>query len=230
LVSHQLPTKILIPLFDKSIVACSETDLIRKLHGSGLHTKSGHRITGRFKRELAIGTHGKILLLEQVKVFDPEGALVYEERFKVYPLIIASKVISVFGGAADRKHFILKNQARIKKVSAHKSNLTPANARLNEIYQRVRDFREQNSISILTLEQIFTDFELTPNEDWLLRLEFLELYEKVNPAHVTIAKLRTQLKNLSDKHAEWKDMIVRGLSLSNSSNSSSSSSTAGAST
>jgi hypothetical protein len=206
----------MLPLFDKEVVSSAITDLQRKLHGSGLHTKAGHRIQGRFKRELTLGTHGKILLLEHVKITDISGKLIYEEHQKIYPLILASRIESVFGGAADRKQFVLKNQARTQRVTSHKSNLTPTNVGLNELYQRVRDFRELAQTNPSALEPVVLELNRTHTDDWLLRLELLEIFEKQSPNSIWAAQLREHLKNLSESHSEWKDLIARGLALINS--------------
>jgi phenylalanine-4-hydroxylase len=211
-----LPAKLVLPLFDKNVVTSTLTDLQRKLHGSGLHTKAGHRVLGRFKKEVALGTHGKILLLEHVKIFNSAGEVVFEEHLKLFPLILASKVVSVFGGAADRKQFILKNNARKKRVNSHQTNLTNVNLSLNEMYQRVRNFRENGQTRPESLENVLHELNHAYPDDWLLRVELLELFEKHNSSSIWAAQLREHLKNLSENHSEWKDLIARGLALTTS--------------
>ncbi len=212
---HNLGSKIFIPLFDKNLVNTSSADIQRKLHGSGLHAKNGLRVQGRFKREvLAGGTLGKILVLEQVKITDAQGKVVFEEKTRPYPLILGSKVISVFGGAADRKNFVLKNQGtRKQRVKSHQSNLTPVNAKLNTYYERVRDYRDSNEIGPSILEGTIQDLNTQFPNDWLLRLELLEIFSKQKHDSLITAQLRNALKLLSEKNPGQKDMINRGLEL-----------------
>jgi phenylalanine-4-hydroxylase len=211
--NHHLSPKLVIALFDKSVVSSHLSDLQRKLHGSGLHTKTGHRILGRFKKELSLGTHGKILLIEQAKIVGAGGVTVFEEKKFVFPLFIASRVISVFGGAADRMQYAAKHQIKSKKVSSHKTNLTKENVGLNELYQRVREFREQAQTDTQRLEPILHDLNTLFVDDWLLRLELLELFEKNKNESIFTKQIREHLHHLSLSHLDFSDMISRGLAL-----------------
>jgi phenylalanine-4-hydroxylase len=211
-----LPQKLYVGLFDRSVSAASSQDLQRKLHTSGLHTKSGHRILGRFKKEAHVDKLGRVFLLEQVKVMDPGGKVVYQESEKHYPLLLGNRVISVSGGAADRREFAMRNTIRTKKVDSHKSNLTQENTVLNDLYREVRQTREQGGWDATTpslLDRLTRQLDTVAPEDWLLRLELLELYAKVAPHSVVAAQIRNQLKQISESSSETKDLIDRGLEL-----------------
>jgi phenylalanine-4-hydroxylase len=211
---HHLGNKILVPLFEKSVASAKSEDIQRKLHGSGLHTKSGLRIQAHFKKEISVkGGLGKILVLEQVKITNSAGATVFEERQKPFPLVLAHKITSVFGGAADRKEFALRNSARTKKVNSHKTNLTTENQFLNELYKRVRDFREQGRDDVASLDIIVNELNQRFQADWLLRLELLEIYNDLKSDSVMAAQVRKSLRLLSDTQPELKDLIRRGLEL-----------------
>ena len=201
---HHLGTKVFFPLFEKNVINASPVDIQRKLHGSGLHAKNGLRVQGRFKKEVLAGKLGKILVLEKVKITNVDGKIIYEERVKDYPLLLASKVSSVFGGAADRKNFVMKNQSMSKKkVKSHQSNLTPENLKLSFLYQRVRDYRETNENNLKSLEVLLNDLNQNFPQDWLLRLELLEIFQKQKTDSVLIA----------DQNPNQRDMIVRGMEL-----------------
>ncbi len=97
--------------------------------------------------------------------------------------------------------------------SSHQSNLTSENSILNTLYKRVREFRESGSKQMDLLDG--TLFELVqkfPN-DWLLRLELLEIYEKLNPSSVVTAQLREKLRHLASQDLSLTDMIKRGMEL-----------------
>ncbi len=211
--THFLSTKLFVPLFEKNMDQTSLADLQRKLHGSGLHAKNGLRVQGRFKKELLVEKFGKIILIEHVKITDESGKVVFEEHGKPYPLLMASRVVSVFGGAADRKNYVLKNQARTKKVHSHKTNLTAENAKLNELYQKVRDFRDTNSTQTHQLEPVILELNEHYPKDWLLRIELLEIFEKLNRSSVFTAQIRKHLKEVSDAQPELADMINRGMEI-----------------
>ena len=122
--------------------------------------------------------------------------------------------MSVFGGAADRKNFVLKNQGRTKRVHSHKTNLTSDNASLNALYQRVRDFRDQGATQTQPLEAVILDLNEHHQKDWLLRLELLEIFDKLNKSSVFTAQLRKRLKELqSELPAALGEMINRGVEI-----------------
>ncbi|MBU6154823.1 MAG: aromatic amino acid hydroxylase [Bdellovibrionales bacterium] len=210
---HLLPDDILIPLFGSGVSESPTEEILRKVHGSGLHTRSGLRLQGRFQKTVELGKGGKIHLLEQVKITDGQGRVVYSEPSKLYPLALGTRVISVFGGAADRKRFLLNQKKPGKKVQAHTSNLTPENTSLNFLYRQVRDFRDSGEPNLRYLDTVFNQLDKYFPEDWLLRLELLEIYSEREPDNVITAKLYQALENLSVTVPDRKEMIDRGLEL-----------------
>ncbi len=211
--NYAIGTEIMIPLFSAGVASADPEDLKRKLHGSGLHTKSGLRIQGHFKKEVLLGKVGRVWLLEQVKILNESGEVLFQESQKLYPLIFATKVVSVFGGAADRKNFLLKNRAPVSKVSSHKSNLTPENTTLNFLYRQVREYRDQRESNIRFLDTTVTQLNQYFPNDWLLRLELLEIYSAQDSSNIITAQLRRQLTELAEKNPTTKEMIDRGVAL-----------------
>jgi phenylalanine-4-hydroxylase len=206
-------SELLVPLFDKAVALATFEDIQRKIHGSGLTTKNGSRVQGRLKSEVKVGGLGRIYLLEQALVTNADGEVVFDEKTKITPLVLAQKVVSVFGGAADRKEFALRNVQRGKKVSEHKSNLTPENNVLNRLYQEVRTFRESGDEAVEELLPVVRQLTDDHKQDWLLRLELLQLFQRYSPEGVTAAHLRRQLSEITSAHPETKNLIKRGLEI-----------------
>ncbi len=170
-------TKIHFPLFDPSISTVPLQDLLKKLHGTGIPTKSGNRITGQFKKEIKIGTGGRLVILEKAKITSREGKVVFEEKTRLYPFILGSKVVSVFGGAADRKEFALRYSNLKKKVKSHKTNATPENVTMNELYLKIRELRDSGKKDVSGLENLSLEaIEKFPHA-WLIHLELLEIFK-----------------------------------------------------
>ncbi len=209
---HDIGNKLFVPLFDKNISRSSLTDIQRKLHGSGLLTKGGLRIMGRYKKEILVNGFVRILLLEQTKIVNQNDEVVFQEKDRVFPLTLASQVTSVFGGAADRKEFALRHGNLQKKVLSHKTNLTAENSDLNDLYQAVRAFRESNKKDLTELEPIIAKLNEAYPKDWLLRLELLELYQKLSPTSMLTAHLKDALVLLK-KEKGLTHLIQRGLEL-----------------
>jgi phenylalanine-4-hydroxylase len=209
--THSLSSDLFVPLFSEAALKASPDELKRKIHGSGLTTRSGLRVQGRFKKEIALGRSARIWLLESVKIVDQAGKTVFSESRRHYPLLLAAGIPSVYGGAADRNSYLLRNRKPVSKVKSHKSNRTPANSELCELYARVRSFRDSHSRDPRTLDGIHEAVRSLAPKDWLLRLELLELYLKLEPEGVAVAKIRNELGELKSESTEMKEMIERGI-------------------
>jgi len=201
------------PMFHPSISQVSIQDLLKKLHGSGLPTLNGNIITGQFKKEMKVGTGGRVIVLENVKIVDNDGKLVFAESRKPYPFILGSKVVSVFGGAADRKEFALRHSNHKKKVKSHKTNATAANQSVNDLYQRIRTYREKNEHQPQQLMALLQDALGNFKNEWLLQFEMLELYLKQAPHSDESNLLYQNLKRIGEEFPKVKEQVEMGLEL-----------------
>jgi phenylalanine-4-hydroxylase len=213
-VTSTIPDEILIPLFEPATAQISSESITRKLEGPGLEALTGLRVYGRVKSVVSRGDPKRVFLLENARITDPAGRILMTEPRRLYPLVVGTRITSVFGGAADRKAFVLRNRkTEAKRVTSHKSNLTPENAPLNKLYQNVRAFRENKGNDPLFLGAVLDALDASFPEDWLLRLELLELYLPLDPKHPNVAKLRAELHALKAKNPNLEEMIERGLAL-----------------
>jgi phenylalanine-4-hydroxylase len=211
--THSISDDLFIPLFPEAALKASPEELKRKLHGSGLTTRSGLRVLGRFKKEINLGRSARVWILENVKIVDLAGKTLFAESRRHYPLFLGSSIPSVFGGAADRNSYILRNRKPVSKVKSHQSNRTSANTDLCDLYARTRRFRDSGARDPRQLDPIHEMLRMCAPKDWLLRLELLELYSNMEPEGVAAAKLRNELAELKSESAEIKEMIERGISI-----------------
>jgi hypothetical protein len=165
------------------------------------------------KKEVVVGGKTKVLLLEHVKVLKADGSTLYQELQKHCPIVISTSVSSVFGGAADRSEFALRNPNRTCRVKSHKTNRTAENDALNELYQQVRDFRDNKSSQYALLDEIDAALDQVATDDWLLRLELLEIYQRYQPTGLKTVQIRARLGELMNKGPEMRELIQRGLDL-----------------
>lgn len=211
--SSHFSAKILIPLFDSSVSLLSLQDIQKKLHSNGLPTKSGSRITGHFKKEIKLGTGGRVIILEHVKIINPDGTVLFEEKTKPYPLILGSKVTSVFGGAADRKEFALRNSNQKKKVASHKTNFKKGNELFYESYTKIRALRVSGKHDLDALNNIFQAIPYQHPRTWLLLLEMLELFKKWGKQTLVSQEIEYLLNKHADENPKLTEQIHMGLEL-----------------
>ena len=202
--SREFGSALYFPMFDPAISTVSGVDIQRKLHGSGLLTKSGARITGHFKKEIKLGTGTRLMILENVQIADADGKIIFEDKVKPYPLILGSDIKSVFGGAADRKEFALRHSNLKKKVKSHKTNFSPENDEVNGIYSRIRKLRELGVQTTAELSDLFELAKTSHPDAWLIFLELLEL----SPSK----KIMEHLEKLTEKET-LRPQIQMGLEL-----------------
>ncbi|MDF1545394.1 MAG: aromatic amino acid hydroxylase [bacterium] len=143
-------------------------------------------------------THGKTTL------FDPSWGK--------YDMAVGQSIISVFCGAADKDAY--DQVSLVPRERTVKSDYNQESLRLHQLYQAVRDCRE-NQIDYDTLPAIWTELKKNYASDWLLPLEILELLEKKNLHPELAAEIRALLERLSKKDESKKRLIEDGLALLN---------------
>lgn len=125
----------------------------------------------------------------------------------------ADRVVSVYRDAADRSAYAAESGSKNSfKVRRQKSNLTPANAGLVPLYQRLRDLREdrqRDPKNESELKDLHARVKREFPEDWLLRMEILEIARDREFAET----LKTELQELAQLTPVLSMLISRGLSL-----------------
>ena len=96
-------------------------------------------------------------------------------------------------------------------MQSHLTNLTPENSSLNQLYQTVRTFRETAQSNLTTLDSVILELNEKHQSDWLLRVELLEIFEKLSPQSMHATQLKKQLTDLAHQFPHLKDMINRGI-------------------
>jgi len=175
-----------------------------------LEFESGITVDGIF--EEAISSNGKTLILVFDSCVVKQGSeILFDPSWGKFDMGCGSEVVSVHGGAADR-HRYLKDTGGFKQIPGkQKSNLTPSNKELNQLYAKVRKIRESGNLDELSVihESLQKICQETLQEDWLLRFEILELaYERDTKL---AALVRSELHQISACDPSKAEMIRRGL-------------------
>ncbi|MGX6443318.1 aromatic amino acid hydroxylase [Neobacillus sp. K501] len=126
-----------------------------------------------------------------------------------YDLAIGEKITSVFAGAADSE----KYYADLEDVET-KPIVKKELSALEKLYGKVRDIRESGSKNLENellpiIEKVSTEFK----DDWLLRVEIMELLVKNNLLPDQQVLLKQQLEAIKKVHEEYPILIERGLML-----------------
>jgi phenylalanine-4-hydroxylase len=135
--------------------------------------------------------------------------ILFDPAWGSYDLAIGERIASVFAGAADSEQFYADLEEVENKILVHKE-LSP----LEQLYGNVRDMRESASKNLK--EDLLDVIEKLTNEyqqDWLLRIEIIELLTKQNLLPEKQALLKEQLEKIKPLNEEFPVLIERGLML-----------------
>ena len=196
----------------KSPADLTETELV------GLQSfsfESGIVIQGILKKYLRKHEKNLILSFENCTVKNGTQIL-FQPDWGTFDLACGEKVNSVFGGAADRSNYIFGTTGVLKIVSHPKTNATELNLELGALYLQVRMLRESGKGRlnlVAELSRIHETLEKKYRDDWLLRLELLELNKNFELHAEWEKTIESRLSEISGKAEDRRNMITRGLRL-----------------
>ncbi|QQE76325.1 aromatic amino acid hydroxylase [Brevibacillus composti] len=175
---------------------------------SGVHVEG---IVHYIQRE-----RGKVVLIG----FDPctvtyRDQVLFQAEWGVFDMAVGERIVSVFAGAADREAFATGTH-RPSAITAKMPSYSPELLRLHQLYQRVRQLREESQERDQVqheLAAIIGEVDASYQEDWLIRLEILELLRAEEGTESEQSRLVTSLEALMEKLPEQRQLIENGLRL-----------------
>ncbi|SEM69106.1 aromatic amino acid hydroxylase [Lihuaxuella thermophila] len=174
-----------------------------------LHFQNGIRIKGVVKDWIFRGNRLILLTLTACTVTYRDHALFLPE-WGDYHLAAGGKIVSVFAGSADPASFY----ADAIPEETEREQTYPAMSTLDHLYQAVQDIRNGKESSTILPTIVRTLDDLYP-EDWLLRIEILELCSRLPLFHNHAMKEQTKdhLFRLIQNKPGVKSFILNGLKL-----------------
>ena len=194
----------------KSAAELTEANL-QKL-GGRIEFESGVVVEGQFVGRTERNGLNQVLTFRDCTVRHGQDIL-FRPEWGTFDMGCGSRVVSVFGGAADRRKYLAATGGFHQSPGKQKSNLTPENAALNKLYARVREIRESGKAqaSQEELTRIHAELEKHYPSDWLLRYELLELGLKDGAPWTS--QVRSRLAEIGKTSHAKGEMIARGLGL-----------------
>lgn len=152
--------------------------------------------------------NGKLMLIQLLNCTVTYGdEILFKPEYGTFDMVVGSKIISAFAGAADSSSFPnLYEASKTQTIKPAKSSIT---LKLEEHYAKVRKLRENNAQDEQQLSQIFDQLKSEHPNDWLLPLEILELTTNDSLKN----SIRKALEELSLKNPNFKNLISEGIEL-----------------
>lgn len=135
--------------------------------------------------------------------------VLFDPAWGEYDMAVGSEIVSAYGGPADLELFGEDEQFAVKRVPPRV--LKGEMAKLGLLYARVREMREKSEVQIDELEQMLTTLRRDHPKDWLLKLEILEIANKLVQKPSWLGKLREELSAVSQTNQPEAEALREGL-------------------
>ncbi|SDW14121.1 aromatic amino acid hydroxylase [Paenibacillus sp. CF384] len=199
-----------------AIEDCDDQALARLGILQGSHTElpfeSGIHVTGRIKSILRNAHHVVLISFEDCSV-TCNGKVLFKKEWGTYDLAVGSSIVSAYPGAAAPGAYYSAVVPLAKEEVEPTQSAPPTE--LETLYQQIRVIREASGAaaqSLQALTEIHNKLNQTYANDWLLRLEMLELAAGNRELQLLELPLQEELLELS-KSASIRNLILNGLAV-----------------
>lgn len=171
---------------------------------------SGLRVEGVYVGKLERANRLLGIELQDVRI--TKGAEILLEQ-ATFTLPLQGAVVSVYSGTADKLQFVVeRHPSPVVNLRVPQSE---QERELESLYRRVRTEREnpnpQNGLTVLT--EVQSALDARHPEDWLLRVELLEVLVARDVLPGVQQRLRTALGQLAQHRADLANLIHKGIQL-----------------
>lgn len=179
--------------------------------GDTFEFTSGVIVKGKIKYRYIQDSKVLVLTLENAKA-EFRGQVLFEPSWGLFDLAIGSKVVSVFGGAADRTAFGETDDFVVARVP--EPQVLESDHLKHLLYSEIRRLRE-GKVSGTHLESSLTSLleQLKAVDEWLPILEIYELVVTRLPQSSLKNAAEEELKRISKKYPETASTIQDGIAL-----------------
>ena len=137
-----------------------------------------------------------------------QGNILFDPSWGMYDMAVGKEIVSAYSGPASALSFEEIN--KVSETKTHKINYSSSNKELYVLYEKVRDYRENNNVSEEKIEIIYKELSTKFSNDWLLLLELYEL--SVKHGFSIQKKLLNQLEELKCNKS-YKTLVEKGIAL-----------------
>jgi len=196
------------------IEACSAKQLqalgIKEGNNVLLNFQNGVTVEGLVKNILFYGEKPILISFSNCQV-TYKNIVLFEPSWGIFDMAVGARITSVFAGAADPNHYydsLSTNDESMEEVE--QQCLTE----LENLYAEIRDLREGQweQTNFMHLDRILAILDQKYPNEWLLRIEILELYKIGQSIHRNVNVILNKLKN-TNWDPSVKQMIDRGIAL-----------------
>lgn len=177
-----------------------------------LQYSSGVSISGQLTQILKLSEQAIILSFDEATC-QYNNQVLFAPEWGTYDIILAQKVVSVFGGPADRLAYGEIDDFIASRVSA--PQYSEKQQAIFKSYQKTRALRNAKNSTNEEILNLFNEFKVTAPTEWLLYLELIELALANKNETQLVQSLESYLQLLGRNNSNVQAQIQAGLKLAN---------------
>lgn len=178
-------------------------------HPCRLRFTSGVELTGILRNMIRKADKNLVFSFSDA-IVSYQDEILFHPDWGTFDLAIGSAVQSAFNGPADADAYELRYDPPTEKT--HKILLSESSKKLHALYQTIRDVRDGKRDS-KDLKAVWSQLQDFYPEDWLSRLEILEIItQEADPSAIPV-DIRESLQKISEQRPDFQRLIQSGLEL-----------------
>ena len=141
--------------------------------------------------------------------------VLFDPNWGTFDLACGSEILSVYGGPSDWSLYrpFMDIELPTKSAPPHIKSTSLNKQELIDLYTEVRNIRESRKEGDITLSQIYSTISSKFSNEWLRKMEILEISKLLNQESGLLDSILHDLHTLCDENSDIKDSIERGLTL-----------------
>lgn len=171
---------------------------------------AGFKVEGLLKGTLLKDGKPILLTFLDCTVRDAQGRILFSPDWGVYDMAVGDEIVSVFGGTADREED--EAALQVSELKTTTPLYTEKDLDYQSLFQSVREVREGHS-GYERLPNLLQALEERYPDDWLCRLEILEILEDHRMEPTLCLDIRRALSNLKADYPSLDKRISNGLGI-----------------
>ncbi len=177
---------------------------------TSLKFASGFEIQGVIKNIQSYESQAKIYSFDQATV-TYKNQIYFQPDWGVFDLVTGHKVVSVFGGPADRANYGELTDFVAKRVPT--PIYTDKQHQLFLNFQNLRELRQSSSVSESQIQELFLKMKTEFQSEWLLFVELLEIALSCRFSTGFITDIQQHLEKIKSEKSELTSVIDDGIAL-----------------
>lgn len=171
---------------------------------------SGVTVKGKLTHVLRKNHKNILMTFENCLVTDAQGTVLFDPSWGTYDMAVGHRIASVYSGCADLAAF-----EGVSVITSHpvtEIKYSDEEKKLFDAYAALRILRENKKMDGDKLNSIYEYASKTHPQDWLIRLEILELIHAEKKYQDLAQKIRRDLEALKKASENLNLLIAMGVS------------------